>query len=44
MNCKCGIILERTTSSFEAGVEGLICKERQSRLLNSDRLTPFRFF
>ena len=36
MNCKCGIIPERTTSSFEAGVERLIRKGRQSRLLNSN--------
>ena len=35
MNCKCGIIPDRTTSLFEAGVERLFCKGRQAKLLNS---------
>ena len=36
MNCKCGIIPDRTTSLFEAGVERLFCKGRHAKLLNSD--------
>jgi len=36
VNCKCGIIPDRTTSLFEAGVERLFCKGRQAKLLNSD--------